>query len=330
MTDLGTLGGRWSTAWDINDLGQVVGGSDTPTGSCALPDGIVQTDYHAVLWEGGVIRDLQPNDCSPTIAYGINNSGHVVGGIDSCNFDGLGGYCGPVSAFLYSNGVMTDLNDLVPGLGLWTASGINDLGQIVANGNDGAYRLDPAPLCSLRIRSSRSEGARAGTADGCRQGCCPRQLPHRLPPPAPPPSGPGSCATPDPFVSLGGGTCYNGGWLPPGMSPPSSRSSARASTRAGAAAGTFRARVVRDARSVRLARRRDLFQRWLAAARHGATAAAADNADGRRMFDTRSVRRTSRAGRAVRQRWLDTGRPRAGLTRTCYRSCSTLADPATR
>jgi hypothetical protein len=29
-----------------------------------------------------------------------------------------------------------------------------------------------------------------------------------------------ACSTPDPFASLGGGTCYNGGWLPPGMSPP--------------------------------------------------------------------------------------------------------------
>src|SRR6266700_2714597 len=30
-----------------------------------------------------------------------------------------------------------------------------------------------------------------------------------------------SCTTPDPFASIGGGTCYNGGWLPPGMAPPS-------------------------------------------------------------------------------------------------------------
>lgn len=28
------------------------------------------------------------------------------------------------------------------------------------------------------------------------------------------------CTTPDPFAGLGGGTCYNGGWLPPGMTPP--------------------------------------------------------------------------------------------------------------
>lgn len=32
----------------------------------------------------------------------------------------------------------------------------------------------------------------------------------------PPPQFGGSCTTPDPFVALGGGTCANGGWLPPG------------------------------------------------------------------------------------------------------------------
>jgi exonuclease III len=35
----------------------------------------------------------------------------------------------------------------------------------------------------------------------------------------PPPAAPG-CASPDPFVALGGGTCVTGGWLPPGMPPP--------------------------------------------------------------------------------------------------------------
>jgi hypothetical protein len=43
-----------------------------------------------------------------------------------------------------------------------------------------------------------------------------------LPPgiPAPPPPVAGGCATPDPFVALGGGTCANGGWLPPGIAAP--------------------------------------------------------------------------------------------------------------
>lgn len=31
------------------------------------------------------------------------------------------------------------------------------------------------------------------------------------------PGVPGGCLTPDPFVAMGGGTCYNGGWLPPGV-----------------------------------------------------------------------------------------------------------------
>ncbi len=54
--------------------------------------------------------------------------------------------------------------------------------------------------------------------------------PSATPPPpppsasAPPPSNgsppppPNSCTTPDPFAAMGGGTCVNGGWLPPGMS----------------------------------------------------------------------------------------------------------------
>jgi hypothetical protein len=30
-----------------------------------------------------------------------------------------------------------------------------------------------------------------------------------------------TCTTPDPFATMGGGICYNGGWLPPGMPLPS-------------------------------------------------------------------------------------------------------------
>ena len=36
------------------------------------------------------------------------------------------------------------------------------------------------------------------------------------PPPAPPPPPSGGCSTPDPFVSIGGGACVNGGWVPKG------------------------------------------------------------------------------------------------------------------
>jgi endonuclease/exonuclease/phosphatase family metal-dependent hydrolase len=37
------------------------------------------------------------------------------------------------------------------------------------------------------------------------------------------------CTGPDPFASLGGGTCYRGGWLPPGMPIPAGRSRSTAS-----------------------------------------------------------------------------------------------------
>jgi hypothetical protein len=46
----------------------------------------------------------------------------------------------------------------------------------------------------------------------------PTPVPSPTPAPAPAPSG--SCTTPDPFASMGGGTCYNGGWLPPGIPVP--------------------------------------------------------------------------------------------------------------
>ena len=45
-------------------------------------------------------------------------------------------------------------------------------------------------------------------------------LPPGIPVPAPPTIVPGGCVAPDPFVILGGGTCVNGGWLPPGIPPP--------------------------------------------------------------------------------------------------------------
>ena len=44
--------------------------------------------------------------------------------------------------------------------------------------------------------------------------------PAPTPTTAPVPAPSGSCSTPDPFVSIGGGTCYAGDWLPPGMTPP--------------------------------------------------------------------------------------------------------------
>jgi hypothetical protein len=45
-------------------------------------------------------------------------------------------------------------------------------------------------------------------------------LPPGIPAPSAPVIVPGGCTSPDPFAALGGGTCVNGGWLPPGIAAP--------------------------------------------------------------------------------------------------------------
>lgn len=105
VTDLGNLGGAgWNTPTAINSLGQVVGFSDL---AGDVVDGVLTPNFQAFLWtkERGIVNlGTLPGDFISE-ALDINDLGQVVGlscGATACR------------AFLWQNGIMNDLNTLIP------------------------------------------------------------------------------------------------------------------------------------------------------------------------------------------------------------------------
>jgi probable HAF family extracellular repeat protein len=134
MTDLGTLGGSNSCATGINNLGQVVGNADT--GGLSPPP-LPQPYSHAFLYSGGTMQDLGtlPGGFGSG-AYGINDSGQIVGGANTSYSFPFWGH-----AFLYS-GTMQDLGTF--GAQYSAASGINASGQVVGSYGDFIYSTGSA------------------------------------------------------------------------------------------------------------------------------------------------------------------------------------------
>jgi probable HAF family extracellular repeat protein len=120
MRNLGTLGGRWSTAAAINNASQVVGTS-------ARADGKLR----AFIWAKGTMTGLGTLGGSRSEATDINALGHVVGwsyltGDPKVHPDADA----PIAhAFLWRNGTMIDLGTL--GGAESRALGINDKGHVV-------------------------------------------------------------------------------------------------------------------------------------------------------------------------------------------------------
>ena len=121
VSDIGNLGAEfWNTPTAINQSGTVVGFAGVP----GFPEG----DFlHAFSWTAN--DGIQPLDPLPgdldSEAYGINNSGTIVG--VSCDADGI------CKAVRWDGGVVTDLNTVKPedfGDRLETAKDINDEGEI--------------------------------------------------------------------------------------------------------------------------------------------------------------------------------------------------------
>jgi probable HAF family extracellular repeat protein len=138
--DLGNLGGTTgqaggNLAWAINDRGQVVGSSDLAG----------DATFHAFLWTNAAgMKDLGtlPGDAASSAAA-INERGDVVGISLDQSFN--------PHAFLWQDGVMRDLNALVPAnssLVLLTACSVNSRREIAglaltASGEFHAYLAIP-------------------------------------------------------------------------------------------------------------------------------------------------------------------------------------------
>lgn len=212
LIDLGTLGGHTSHAFGVSPDGAVVGSSTTTT----------DREPHATLWMGGAPIDLGTLGGSGAQAYAMNADGDIVGWSNTAagaphaflyttNSAGdvlsrtdLGSLPGDYSygyalnnngqvvgtagarAFVWSNGVMTDLNDKIAANTGWrldSAWGVNDVGQIVGIGRylgfprafmlvpstcpdlDGNGLVDLTDLATLLAHFGASSGATFADGD---------------------------------------------------------------------------------------------------------------------------------------------------------------------
>jgi uncharacterized membrane protein len=94
---------------------------------------------HGFLLSGGVFTTINGPDASGTEAYGINNSGQIVGNYTDSEIN---------YGFLLSGGDYTTID--VPGASYTTIFGINDAGQMVGVYVDGngyhGFLATPVPL----------------------------------------------------------------------------------------------------------------------------------------------------------------------------------------
>ena len=138
------IGGGAMEGYDINNHGQVVGRMRTSTG-----------DAHAFLWDAvNGIQDLGTlHDWEYSDAQGINDFGQIVGFSESTPATLTHNH-----AFLYDDGRMIDLNQLLPPDSGWVlrmAMDINNKGYIVGtgefNGKIHAFLLIPEPATLLLL-----------------------------------------------------------------------------------------------------------------------------------------------------------------------------------
>jgi probable HAF family extracellular repeat protein len=159
MFDLGTLGGSESVATVINGSGMVAGVSRTASGV-----------RHPFLWtpstpngSAGNMIDLGTlGGADADGAQGINDAGVVIG--TSLTSAGVR------HPFVYSAGVLRDLNDVIPtgsGWELLEAFGINNTGQTVGYGvlagQIHSFLLTPAPSYAICLLYDATKAVKSGS-----------------------------------------------------------------------------------------------------------------------------------------------------------------------
>lgn len=135
QSNIGSFHNFYTLAHALNDHGVVVGQDYTPS-----------SVSNAVVYENGVLSELGGLGGTDSVAWGINNLGDIVGSADNAAEAPAG--------FLYSSGMMYDLNTLLVGADGWNvfyASAINDAGQIVGQATfDGTtYGVLLSPLSAI-------------------------------------------------------------------------------------------------------------------------------------------------------------------------------------
>lgn len=172
MSDLGTLGGDNSWGRDINNSGDVVGEAGTAS--------FASEAFH-YSYADDQMTSLGTLGGSNSSAGGINDDGDIVGWAEDAE--------GNRSAFLYRDGEMQDLNELLivtsrPTIRLTEARDINERGQIVgwgvskSGGQDDtiAFLLTPATAEQIaeaeaiangeETPSNDSDSTDSGTSNG--------------------------------------------------------------------------------------------------------------------------------------------------------------------
>jgi probable HAF family extracellular repeat protein len=168
MKDLGnTFGGANSSAISINHAGHVVGWGEPAGNNLPQPQ-------HASLWKNGVQTDLGAFGTDCAFAVTINSKDQIAGAsypragatYPNCNYDL------PARGFLYENGELVDLNNLVPPdskLHVSEPETINDRGEIAglgvdASGNSRAFLLIPCDEHHPEVEGCNYDMVDSGTA----------------------------------------------------------------------------------------------------------------------------------------------------------------------